>query len=215
MSEQSDFEFISEILLKSAPMTAKEIAKVARSGGRNWQRTEANSSLYRMLKRGLVQKLEVEGVVAPLWTVPNSEHKDQVLTQTIKSESRKPRQKPLDPVNLPLQSDPKLSVSIQGVEIQFSIDDAMSEHDPYMHGDWLNDKVFVSLNPNHPFWTSFVINEDRKALFTTLIAEEVYVQWQVARRESQITPSILHAIRDKAMRDISIHSRASRSANED
>ena len=215
MTEQSDFEFISQVLSNQTPMTAKEIAKEARLSGRDWHRTEANSALYRMLNRGLVQKLELEGVVAPLWTVPNSETKVKIHQFQSKTEVRKPKRKPIDPVILPLKEDASLSIKIQGIDIQFSIDDTMSEHDSYMHGDWLNDKIFVSLNPNHPFWTSFIIDEDRKALYTTLIAEEVYVQWQVARRESEITPSILHSLRDKAKRDISIHSIASRNAKED
>ena len=215
MTEQSDFEFIFKILSNNSPMTAKEIAKEARSYGRSWQRTEANSALYRMLIRGLVEKIEVEGVVAPKWKLPNGKTLLEVPVSKVSVVARRPKQKPLDPVNLPLQNDPNLSINIQGVEIQFSVDDSMSEHDPYMHGDWLNEKIFVSLNPNHPFWTAFVVDDQKMALYTTLIAEEVYVQWQVSRRESPITPDSLHSIRDKAMRDIAVHSRASRIANAD
>jgi hypothetical protein len=215
MTEHSDFEFLMNMLKASQPLAAKEIAKNARLAKRDWKRSDANSVLYRMLRRGLVRKIEVDGEAAPRWTIPTSGND---VAETLPKSNMKgslPIQRDIPLVSLPLRRDSSLTLIIQGVEIQFAPDETMNEYDPYMHGDWLSDKIFVSLNLNHPFWTAFVTDEDRLALYATLIAQEVFVQWQVARRISPISPTSLHSLRDLAMRDIAIHSRASRDANAD
>ena len=82
----------------------------------------------------------------------------------------------------------------------------MKPNDPYMQGDFLDNKIYVSLNKSHPFWQSFINNNDREYIYLTLVAEEVYVQNQVAKSTSSISVAKLLELRDKAMRDIAIKS---------
>lgn len=201
----SDFEFIDEILSKSAPITAKELARIAREQGIVWGKSEANSILYRMAKRNLVNRIDTGGG-APLWT------KSSEITSTLYAnqsqnvvESKKLKLKAKE---LPLQAQRDLTINIQGVIIEFGYNEQMGVNDPYMIGDWLNNKIFVGINTSHPFWCSFIDTDEKKSIYLTLIAEEVYVQWQVSRQTSPISSQNLLDIRDKAMRDIVSNSKS-------
>lgn len=199
MKEISQFEVINEILKDGTPKVAKEIAKLAREKGFDWARENANSALYKMLKNSLVVKIETEK--APLWTLPQFSNSDLytppkvVKTPTVFATK-----------NLPLSANHDLTIKIQELTILFQFDQEMNSNDPYMSGDWLADKIFVTLNQNHPFWQSFIDTEDKKFLYLTLVAEEVYVQYQVAKSTTEIDVRKLLTIRDKAMRDIVINS---------
>ena len=73
-----------------------------------------------------------------------------------------------------------------------------------MSGDWLNDKIFVTLNPNHPFWQTYIADDELKSLQILNVASEVYVQWSIAKLRGEISPTKIHQLRDKALRDISL-----------
>lgn len=195
----SDFELIDQILSESSPITSKELARIAREQGIVWGKSEANSILYRMLKRNLVTKIDTGGG-APLWTKSN----ENTCTFYAKQNHNDKEIKPLDLKRreLPLQPQKDLTINIQGVTIEFGYNEQLGVNDPYMTGDWLNNKIFVGVNTNHPFWCSFIDTEEKKSIYLTLMAEEVYVQWQVSRQTSVISSQNLLDIRDKAMRDI-------------
>lgn len=197
MKELSPFEVINEILKDGAPKTGKEVAKLAREQGLDWARENANSALYKMLKNSLIVKIETEK--APQWTLPQFaqelfEKHTQPKKNIISFKSKK----------VPLSADTDLTVTIQGIEMQFQFDPELSPNDPYMAGDWLNKKIFVTLNPSHPFWGTFINDESSKALQLTNIAAEVYVQWHVSKMTTEISPKKLLEIRDKAFRDIAL-----------
>jgi hypothetical protein len=195
MKEISQFEVINEILKDGTPKVAKEIAKLAREKGFDWARENANSALYKMLKNSLVVKIETEK--APLWTLPQFSNSNVGTSVPIKKIPTVFAQK-----EVPLSANNDLTVKIQEVEIMFQFDPEMNSNDPYMSGDWLNNKIFVSLNQNHPFWQSYITSDEKKYIYLTLVAEEVYVQHQVAKSTSVINVERLLSMRDKAMRDI-------------
>jgi len=197
MEKLSSFEVVTAILENGQTLMAKEIAKIAREMGYDWTRENANSSLYKMLKNGLVIKIETEK--APLWTLPK--HKEKFL------ESRSNPNKNIisfERKNLPLVADDNLTLRVLSIEIQFQFDFDLSSNDHYMSGDWLNDKIFVTLNPNHPFWQTYVASDELKSLQILNIASEVYVQWSIAKLRGEISPAKIHQLRDKALRDISL-----------
>lgn len=197
MLELSPFEVIYETLNDGNPKTAKEVAQFARTKGIDWSRENANSSLYKMMKNSLVIKIETDK--APLWTLPEfAQGLVQKHTQSkrniISFKSRK----------IPLSADTDLTITIQGIEMEFQFNPELSSNDPYFAPDWLNEKIFVTLNPNHPFWLTFISDDASKSLQLTNIAAEVYVQWHVSKMTTEVTPKKLLEIRDKALRDIAL-----------
>ena len=193
----SPFEIITKILSPGQPIVAREIAKLARVEGFDWTRENANSALYKMLKNSLVIKIETEK--APLWTLP--QFYDQSLMDSQPSPKNIIKYKPK---NLPLTANHNLTIKIHSLEIQFQFDEHLSPNDPYMSGDWLDEKIFVTLNPNHPFWQTFINDDNLQSLQLTNIATEVYVQWHVAKMTKEVNPRTLLELRDKAFRDISL-----------
>jgi hypothetical protein len=197
MDKLSSFEVVTAILEDGQTLMAKEIAKIAREMGYDWTRENANSSLYKMLKNGLVIKIETEK--APLWTLPK--HKEKFL-ESLSNPNKNIIS--FEPKNLPLVADDSLTLRVLSIEIQFQFDSDLSSNDHYMFGDWLNEKIFVTLNPNHPFWQTYVANDELKSLQILNIASEVYVQWSIAKLRGEISPAKIHQLRDKAFRDISL-----------
>ena len=197
MLELSPFEVIYETLNDGKPKTAKEVAQFARTKGIDWSRENANSSLYKMMRNSLVVKIETEK--APLWTLPEFaqelvEKHTQLKKNIISFKSKK----------VPLSADTDLTITIQGIEMQFQFNPELSPNDPYFAPYWLNEKVFVTLNPNHPFWMTFISDDASKSLQLTNIASEVYVQWHVSKMTTEISAKKLLEIRDKALRDIAL-----------
>ncbi len=194
---ENESQFVLELLNSGQAYTGKEVAKEARKFGLDWAREQANSRLYALWKTGKVLKIETNK--APLWTLPEFAHKHEgaingiVIPKVIYSKKK-----------LPLVADEAMTIAILDIKVEFAFNDEMSPNDPYMYGDWLQDKIFVSLNRNHPFWGTFIENESQKSLQLTNIALEVYVQWYVAKMQAKVTPQKLLEIRDKAMRDISL-----------
>jgi hypothetical protein len=174
MLELSPFEVIYETLNDGKPKTAKEVAQFARTKGIDWSRENANSSLYKMMRNSLVVKIETEK--APLWTLPE-------FAQELVKKHNQPKKNIISfkSKKVPLSADKDLSITIQGIEMQFQFNPELSPNDPYFAPDWLNEKVFVTLNPNHPFWMTFISDDASKSLQLTNIASEVYVQWHVSK----------------------------------
>lgn len=197
MIQKSPFELVNEILKDGVPKTARDVAKLARDMGLDWSRENANSALYKMLRNSLIVKIETEK--APLWTLP-------IFADEIIKAHEVPRKNVITfkARDIHLVADANLTIFILGVEIQFQYSHTLSPNDPYMAGDWLNDKIFVTLNPIHPFWQTFIQSDESKALQLTNIAAEVYVQWHVAKMTTPITPRKLLELRDKALRDIAL-----------
>ncbi len=194
---EKENQFIFDLLRTGQSYTGKEVAREARKLGLDWAREQANSRLYSLWRSGRLLKIETSK--APLWTLPEFSHKHEgaingtVIPKVIYSKKK-----------LPLVADETMTIDILDIKVEFAFNDEMSPNDPYMYGDWLQEKIFVSLNKNHPFWGTFIENDYQKTLQLTNIALEVYVQWYVAKMQAKVTPQKLLEIRDKAMRDISL-----------
>ena len=197
MEKLSSFEVVTAILEDGQTLMAKEVAKIAREMGYDWTRENANSSLYKMLKNDLVIKIETEK--APLWSLPKYKEKFLQARSTLNRNVI-----PFEPKNLPLIADDNLTLRVLSIEIQFQFDSDLSSNDHYMSGEWLNEKIFVTLNPNHPFWQTYIANDELRSLQILNIASEVYVQWTIAKLRGEISPTKIHQLRDKALRDISL-----------
>jgi hypothetical protein len=197
MKIEKENQFIFDLLRTGQSYTGKEVAREARKLGLDWAREQANSRLYSLWRSGRLLKIETSK--APLWTLPEFSHKHEgaingtVIPKVIYSKKK-----------LPLVADETMTIDILDIKVEFAFNDEMSPNDPYMYGDWLQEKIFVSLNKNHPFWGTFIENDFQKSLQLTNIALEVYVQWYVAKMQAKVTPQKLLEIRDKAMRDISL-----------
>ena len=148
-----------------------------------------------MVKNSLVLKIETGK--APLWTLP--EFEDDLKLEPVQP---KPKIIPVKPKPLPVILEKETVLKVQGLEIHFAFDVSLSPSEPYISGDWLENKIFVTVNGNHPFYQSFIDSDEKKKLYIALAAEEVFVQWKVAKQTSKITSSQLLEIRDLAMRDI-------------
>jgi len=190
-----EYEFILQSLSNSEPLTGKEMAKVARDNGFDWAREHANSRLYTLWRLGKVLKIETEK--APLWTLPIYAEKYEASQGVIRKPDTIYREK-----KLPLAADKSMDIEIAGTKIEFAFNHRMSSNDAYMYGDWLEDKIFVSLNPNHPFWGTFITDPEKSSLQLTNIAIDVYVQWQVVRSVAPIDSVKILSLRDLAMREI-------------
>jgi hypothetical protein len=197
MKIENENQFIFNLLRTGQSYTGKEVAREARKLGLDWAREQANSRLYSLWRAGKLLKIETSK--APRWTLPEFSHKHEgaingaVVPKVIYFKKK-----------LPLVADETMTIDILDIKVEFAFNDEMSPNEPYMYGDWLQEKIFVSLNKNHPFWGTFIENDFQKSLQLTNIALEVYVQWYVAKMQSKVTPQKLLEIRDKAMRDISL-----------
>ena len=193
----ADYQFIINLLKNGEAITGKDVAREARKVGLDWAREHANSRLYTLWRNGSL--LKVETSKAPLWTLPefSDKHKDAI-------DGKRTLNVVYAKKNLPLVADESMTISILDVVIEFAFNDEMTVNDPYMYGDWLESKIFVSLNRTHPYWNTFIHSEVEASIQITNIALEVYVQWYVAKMQAKVTPQKLLEIRDKAMRDIAL-----------
>jgi hypothetical protein len=192
---EKEYDFILDFLTNSKPVTGKDMARAGRENGFDWAREHANSRLYTLWRFGKVLKIETEK--APLWTLPIYAEKYAEAQSGLRKTNTVYLEK-----ELPLAADRSMDIEIAGTRIEFAFNYKMSSNDAYMYGDWLEDKIFVSLNPNHPFWGTFMVDEEKVSLQLTNTAIDVYVQWQVVRSVAPIDSVKLLHLRDAAMREI-------------
>jgi hypothetical protein len=192
------FEIIRSILAEESDLTAREIAKRAQQFGEKWVRKDANSNLYRMLSQGLVTK-NTESKI-PTWSLTNSDTpKPSISFKEILDKPRKLERKSLNS----LVQEEEFKINLSKFSIAFAYDVNASANDPYLQGDWLAEKLFITINTQHPFWDSFIDTEDEKVLYLQFIAQDAFIQWQIAQRGDSINHRELIALRDAVLREIS------------
>ena len=101
----------------------------------------------------------------------------------------------------------KYDLNIQEIAIQFALNRDLKKNDPYMIVDWLPDKIFVEINPNHPFWIKIKGSVEKKSTYINMLAVDAFVQWQILKLTSQVTPSKLISLKDIVKREISLESK--------
>ena len=199
---KSDFEVILEIIKENGSLTAREIAKYAKDHGKTWVRKDANSNLYKMLIQQLVRKDSSEKV--PKWTLGSA---DQSKTQSevtnseqILNKGRKYQVKSLDHI----VDEQNFEIKVKGVTIKYAYDLSATSNDPYMIVDWLQDKLFISVNSQHPFWEIFIDTPDEQLLYLQFLAQDALINWHVAKKGDEISSSSLSEVRDSVLREIAL-----------
>jgi len=199
---KSDFEVILEIIKENGSLTAREIAKYAKDHGKTWVRKDANSNLYKMLIQQLVRKDSSEKV--PKWTLSSA---DQSKTQSeitnseqILNKGRKYQVKSLDHI----VDEQNFEIKVKGVTIKYAYDLSATSNDPYMIVDWLQDKLFISVNSQHPFWEIFIDTPDEQLLYLQFLAQDALINWHVAKKGDEISSSSLSEVRDSVLREIAL-----------
>jgi hypothetical protein len=199
---KSDFEIIIDILQSNGSLTAREIAKLAKDFGKKWVRKDANSNLYKMLMQELVRKDSSEKV--PKWALSTADpikiqhvitNADQILNKV-----RKYAVQSLDHI----VDEQNFEIKVKGVTINYAYDLNASSNDPYMTVDWLQDKLFISVNSQHPFWEIFIDTPDEQLLYLQFLAQDALINWHVAKKGDEISSSSLSEVRDSVLREIAL-----------
>ena len=199
---ESDFEIILEIIERNGSLTAREIAKHAKVHGKTWVRKDANSNLYKMQMQQLVIKDSSEKV--PKWNLATA---DQSKTQSkitnseeILNKVRKYQVQSLEHI----VDEKNFEIKVKGVTIKYAYDLNATSNDPYMIVDWLQDKLFISVNSQHPFWEIFIDTPDEQLLYLQFLAQDALINWHVAKKGDEISSSSLSEVRDSVLREIAL-----------
>ena len=199
---KSDFEIIIDILQSNGSLTAREIAKLAKDYGKKWVRKDANSNLYKMLMQELVRKDSGEKV--PKWylsTVEPSKSRNEVTnSEQILNKVRKYSVQSLDHI----VDEQNFEIKVKGVIIKYAYDLSATSNDPYMTVDWLQEKLFISVNSQHPFWEVFIDTPDEQLLYLQFLAQDALINWHVAKKGDEISSSSLSEVRDSVLREIAL-----------
>jgi hypothetical protein len=200
---QSDFEVITEILKKYPGTTAREIAQYAVSikvvnsqvESHLWDKGRVNSTLYKMLVQNLVKK-ETRGGPRPFWVLSESTESDiphpkvQLATNANNALS-----------HLPLKAINDYQQVVQGRTIQIALNGKAASNDLYISCDWLEDRIFVAININHPYIKNLVTSDSILLEFLRFLAIDAYTEWRIIMNSQKQDFISLIRIRDKALRD--------------
>jgi hypothetical protein len=199
---KSDFEIIIDILQSSGSLTAREIAKLAKNYGKQWVRKDANSNLYKMLMQELVKKDSSEKV--PKWFLASLESSN-VQNEITNSEQilDKVRKYPVQSLDH-IVDEKNFEIKVKGVTIKYAYDLSATSNDPYMTVDWLQEKLFISVNSQHPFWEVFIDTPDEQLLYLQFLAQDALINWHVAKKGDEISSSSLSEVRDSVLREIAL-----------
>ena len=155
-----------------------------------------------MLTQQLVRKDSSEKV--PKWTLSSA---DQSKTQSeitnseqILNKGRKYQVKSLDHI----VDEQNFEIKVKGVTIKYAYDLSATSNDPYMIVDWLQDKLFISVNSQHPFWEIFIDTPDEQLLYLQFLAQDALINWHVAKKGDEISSSSLSEVRDSVLREIAL-----------
>lgn len=200
---QSDFEIITEILKKHPGSTAREIAKYAVSikvvdsqiESHLWDKGRVNSTLYKMLVQNLVKKETRDGP-RPFWVLNVGSELDipQPKVQLAKANYNAKSHLPLKAIN-------DYQQIVQGRTIQIALNDKAASNDLYISCDWLEDRIFVAINVNHPYIQNLVTSDSILLEFLRFLAIDAYTEWRIIMNSQNQDFISLIRIRDKALRD--------------
>ena len=200
---QSDFEVITNILVKYPGTTAREISQYAVSISvvdsqlqtHSWDKGRVNSTLYKMLVQNLVKK-ELRDGPRPYWFVneaPETIVPDSKITLAPKSKSTVS--------HLPLKAINEYQQIIQGRKIQLALNEKATPNDMYISCDWLEDRIFVAINTSHPYVKNLVSSDAILLEFLRFIAIDAYTEWRIIMNSRNQDFISIIKIRDKSLRD--------------
>ena len=193
----SDFEIAKKILEKHGSMTAREMSSFALEFGVKWDKGKSNSVLYKMLAKNLVQKDTNRGS-RPFWTVASDSNPNPKQQETLKL-----RRKSAD-INdfVPLKAIVEYTINLKDSTIEFALNTEASPNDPYITCDWLEKKIFVAINPNHPYIRNGIVNEKVLSEFLLFLALDAHCEWHVVRSSKGNNSNSFIALKDSLLRSI-------------
>ena len=200
---ESDFEVIANVLKKFPNTTAREIVKnvvsfqVTDSEIRKvtWDKGTVNSILYKMLAQGLVSK-ELKDGPRPYWNL-SSEPAKPIQQQKINLATKKSGNSEF----IPLVEINDYRQQIQGKLVQIALNESATQNDLYMSCDWLDERIFIALNPNHPYIKSLVSSDGILREFLRYISIDAYCEWRLMIADKTTNFVSIIEIKDKTLRD--------------
>lgn len=200
---ESDFEVIANVLKRHPNSTARDIVKkivtfqIAGAEIRNvtWDKGTVNGILYKMLAQGLVSKELIDGP-RPHWNLssglPKPIQKQKITLATNKSDKSE---------FIPLLEINDYRQQIQGKLVQIALNESATQNDLYMSCDWLDDRIFIALNPNHPYIKSLVSSDGILREFLRFISIDAYCEWRLMLADKTDNFFSIIDIKDKTLRD--------------
>ena len=200
---ESGFEVIANVLKKFPNSTAREIVKnvvgfqVTDSEIRKvtWDKGTVNSILYKMLAQGLVSKEMKDGPrpYLNLSSGPAKPIQQQKISLAIKKSGNSEF--------IPLVEINDYRQQIQGKLVQIALNESATQNDLYMSCDWLDERIFIALNPNHPYIKSLVSSDGILREFLRYISIDAYCEWRLMVADKTTNFVSIIEIKDKTLRD--------------
>jgi hypothetical protein len=200
---ESGFEVIANVLKKFPNTTAREIVKnivsfqVTDSEIRKvtWDKGTVNSILYKMLAQGLVSK-ELKDGPRPYWNLSSGSAKP-IQQQKISLAINKSGNSEF----IPLVEINDYRQQIQGKLVQIALNESATQNDLYVSCDWLDERIFIALNPNHPYIKSLVSSDGILREFLRYISIDAYCEWRLMVADKTTNFVSIIEIKDKTLRD--------------
>lgn len=194
----SDFELVSKVLMGEDSLTAREISAAVTNYGIKWDKGQANSVLYKMLAKGLVEKDTSRGT-RPFWRlVVESNKKNIDQYQKLKVINKTPGRDEF----IPLKAINEYSLVLSDNLIEFAVNSETSSNDPYISCDWLDEKIFVAINAHHPYIKRGISSELILTEFLLFLALDAFCEWRIIRDQHLMQVHSFIEIKDKILRTL-------------
>jgi len=194
----SDFELINKVLANSKSLTAREISSAVTEFGVKWDKGQSNSTLYKMLAKGLVEKDTSQGT-RPYWRLSTQKTKSSpepiVMLKVL-------NKNPSRDEFIPLKAISEYTITLNENLIEFAVNSESSPNDPYISCDWLDEKIFVAINARHPYILRGVSNELILAEFLLFLALDAICEWRIIRDQHLMKVHSFIEIKDKILRNL-------------
>ena len=194
----SDFELVTKVLKPGVSATAREVAAEVTKIGVKWDKGQANSVLYKMLSKTLVEKDTSQGT-RPVWTVAHqSKAGQEVKVNKLKIINTLPGRDEF----IPLKAVTEYSLTLNQNLIEFAVNLEASGNDPYISCDWLENKIFVAINSQHPYIVRGISNDLILTEFLLFLALDAFCEWRVIRDQSLMKVHSFIEIKDSVLRGL-------------
>ena len=194
----SDFELVTKVLKPGVSATAREVAAEVTKIGVKWDKGHANSVLYKMLSKNLVEKDTSQGT-RPVWTVSHqSKIGQEVKVNKLKVINTSPGRDEF----IPLKAVTEYSLTLNQNLIEFAVNLEASGNDPYISCDWLENKIFVAINSQHPYIVRGISNDLILTEFLLFLALDAFCEWRVIRDQNLRKVHSFIEIKDSVLRGL-------------
>ena len=194
----SDFELVTKVLNAGGSATAREISAEVTKLGVKWDKGQANSVLYKMLSKKIVEKDASQGT-RPVWSVAKqSTGSNEVKENKLKVINTSPGRDEF----IPLKAVSEYSLTLNQNLIEFAVNLEASGNDPYISCDWLENKIFVAINSQHPYIFRGISNDLILTEFLLFLALDAFCEWRVIRDQNLMKVHSFIEIKDSVLRGL-------------